>query len=710
MNRLVKNLFNLFKPKIKFAKGTRLTSFLFIGLSMLIASAVVFGANTYYNIDTGEVVVQEIQRVTSALRATGGLIVGGSSTSSPPASNGFEVAGAGDVIFSTSGALNQTGAGQVTLTGNLDATGGVDITGANLTVGGANFSVAVATGNTTVGGTLGVTATSTFSSTVELGSAQELRFIEGGGTPTQYAALKAPDGLTTSKTYTLPQHDTSAPSGDYLLTWQSGDQLEWKDVTSVSGAGDITYVGDVASGAAFSSSTAAGTSLWFHDSGNKGKLTVTTLSADRTYTLPDLGGTITLASGTLSSGGVLFADSSGLISEDSSNLFWATSTHRLGIGTNDPSYPLDVLGAIRAGGSGTSGSLRLYSEQGATDYETVFLPNPTTTANVDYIFPANAGTDNYVLTTDGSGSLNWESASGVGALTGSGTSGRISKWTGTNTLGDSSLSDSYTGGVVLTIDAAGDTTLAGDLTVSGTGTHAFSGTLDPNYMAGYTLTGAITGTSTPNITGIGQFSGVTAVLSTSVTSPLYTGTGAVTLSSGSGDITLDPASGVIQLGTSDVIKTSGGYSIAASGEQILKEMVPIFGFDLPSRTATTSYVTLSRTIEDYPFSAAMTGTTRVHKIVIRYADTLNPSDATQAYQVSNWRVWDVTTATTTDNFDVTATPGTNDAGLEKGLLYSAAITLPGTSTNDWHLDVKLPTAGKKIQVYQIFLAAYDQVD
>ena len=43
------------------------------------------------------------------------------------------VSGTGNILFSTSGTINQTGAGQVTLAGNLDATAGLDVSGANLT-------------------------------------------------------------------------------------------------------------------------------------------------------------------------------------------------------------------------------------------------------------------------------------------------------------------------------------------------------------------------------------------------------------------------------------------------------------------------------------------------------------------------------------------------------------------------------------------------
>ena len=48
----------------------------------------------------------------------------------------------------------------------------------------------------------------------------------------------------------------------------------------------------------------------------------------------------------ITSGSVLFAGASGVISQDNSNLFYDATNHRLGIGTTGPSFPLDVTGNI----------------------------------------------------------------------------------------------------------------------------------------------------------------------------------------------------------------------------------------------------------------------------------------------------------------------------------------------------------------------------
>lgn len=81
----------------------------------------------------------------------------------------------------------------------------------------------------------------------------------------------------------------------------------------------------------------------------------------------------------------------------------------LGIGTNTPAFELDVDGTIRTGQNGQDGQIRIYSEQGATDYEVIFNPSASMTANTTYTLPPNDGDADQILTTDGSGVLSWES-------------------------------------------------------------------------------------------------------------------------------------------------------------------------------------------------------------------------------------------------------------------------------------------------------------
>src|SRR4029078_11170938 len=78
-----------------------------------------------------------------------------------------------------------------------------------------------------------------------------------------------------------------------------GQALAWDVALDVwhcssAGTGTITAVGDVVGGQAFTQAGGQGTSLWFNDSVFTGKLTIGTLSTDRTYTLPNETGTICL--------------------------------------------------------------------------------------------------------------------------------------------------------------------------------------------------------------------------------------------------------------------------------------------------------------------------------------------------------------------------------------------------------------------------------
>jgi hypothetical protein len=152
-------------------------------------------------------------------------------------------------------------------------------------------------------GTLSFTDTTNTLLTIEdagsvgnVGITGELRLLEGSASPIQYAGFKSPSSLTTNAIYTLPNHDSSAPSADYVLTWQSGNALEWKSVTGGIGAGDISAVGNVTSGAAFTATAGNdGNSLYFEGStvnGNEIQLTATDPGSDITVSLPAVTGTL----------------------------------------------------------------------------------------------------------------------------------------------------------------------------------------------------------------------------------------------------------------------------------------------------------------------------------------------------------------------------------------------------------------------------------
>jgi hypothetical protein len=88
----------------------------------------------------------------------------------------------------------------------------------------------------------------------------------------------------------------------------------------------------------------------------------------------------------------------------------------IGIGISSPTARLDVNGAIKSGGPGTDGELRIYSEQGATDYSVSIQPNPAMTQNTTYTLPPDDGAAGQVLSTNGSGGLGWATTASVNTL------------------------------------------------------------------------------------------------------------------------------------------------------------------------------------------------------------------------------------------------------------------------------------------------------
>ena len=154
------------------------------------------------------------------------------------------------------------------------------------------------------------------------------------------------------------------------------------------------------------------------------------------------------------------------------------SNNSLAIGANTTiNGTTNSTGALTLGADGTNGSLVIYNNL-ATDRTVTFGPSASQTdADITYTLPPNAGTDNYVLTTNGSGVLAWESVvGGIGAVTGSGTENFLSRWdsSGTN-LVDAGISDD---GSTLAIASTRNFTVSNVNAASGSANAAtLSGTL-----------------------------------------------------------------------------------------------------------------------------------------------------------------------------------------------------------------------------------------
>jgi hypothetical protein len=91
------------------------------------------------------------------------LFVGGTTTLGTKATDDLNVQASSNFFspLTVTNSITQSD-GQVTFGGNVDATAGLDVTGADLTVGGTNFVVDVATGDTTIAGSLSVAGAQTY--------------------------------------------------------------------------------------------------------------------------------------------------------------------------------------------------------------------------------------------------------------------------------------------------------------------------------------------------------------------------------------------------------------------------------------------------------------------------------------------------------------------------------------------------------------------
>lgn len=180
----------------------------------------------------------------------------------------------------------------------------------------------------------------------------------------------------------------------------------------------------------------------------------------------------------------------------------------------------------------------------------------------------------------------------------------------------------------------------------------------------------------------------------------FSGLGSLEIDS-NGYLILASQSGKIKAADGSVFYTAGGHPINAPGEEILRASTPIFGFDIPARTAAGDFVAISKemVLSGDSFPAAMEGTARVYKLNIVYAD-----DA--AASPSSWRIYNITDGTAGEEF---AVPAAQTGGLAESATYiTAELTLPAAGKK-WRVEA-MPPAGKTIQVYRISLEAYDRID
>ncbi len=294
----------------------------------------------------------------------------------------------GDLIFGNGESINNDTDGQITVAGGdfaLSSTTGDLIFGNGETINNdangtlaLNATTVTTSGDITVQGgdvTLGQNGTDgTLTFFNELGGTDHTVLFQTSGTQSQ------------DITYTLPPDDGT---GNYVLSTDGAGVLTWQSVAGLGAGGDITAVGNITSGDAFTSGT-PGAELYFADNGVLG-----------------LG---------LATGRIEFDDQA----TDEVNILSAN----VGIGTQTPATQLHVAGAtgvtigfdVAGGSPNVAGVLDLIGT-GDNAFSTT-ITTATQTQDISYTLPPDDGSSNYVLSTDGSGVLTWQSVSGVGAGTG----------------------------------------------------------------------------------------------------------------------------------------------------------------------------------------------------------------------------------------------------------------------------------------------------
>ena len=78
--------------------------------------------------------------------------------------------------------------------------------------------------------------------------------------------------------------------------------------------------------------------------GSNGDVLTTDGAGNLSFTTPSGGVSIGDSVGSATQGSVLFAGAAGVLAQDNANLFWDDTNDRLGIGTNSPSFNLDING------------------------------------------------------------------------------------------------------------------------------------------------------------------------------------------------------------------------------------------------------------------------------------------------------------------------------------------------------------------------------
>jgi hypothetical protein len=580
-----KEMSSISGSELRLVRGTRLTSFLFIAVSIAIAAGILFAANIYYDIDTGKIMVNEVQRVTGLLEAAAELYVTGNATTT---GNLYVL---GDTILGN--------ASSDTLTfkaSTLAIPNGLNIDSGTLVIDALNNRVGIATS----------TPSATFSVTGDVMVDGDLKFvgpqtIEGSGT------------LTIKPTNTL-----------YLFT----------NSNYIDSSGNLVLAGYASSTKVISPELEYSGNIKI-DANSSGNTTITVTNEGTGIADLVVEGDIIVSGGkiTLATGETIDAETADqvTINSDGLTIIKSGGTERLRVSAD----------GVKITGQATTTDTLYITSGGAKITGSVIISSGNITVQGNILPSAN------LIYTLGDASTYWNNI-----------------YVATTTIGSPSSQ--------LVIDV--DTIRApGALTVESTG----AGTIALKPSSGSNLEIVLGGAGLLKIGSNGQF-----------------------YIDASGNAT---TSGTIY--ASRFFETGGGATIRKTGEQIVRGVVPIFGFDLPVRCKTScsagTYATISRVVEnaDDIFPSPYPGTVRKYRFAIRYADATTTVPTT----------WQVATSSDPTYVSQFTLPPTSSTDLAKGFATTTSeVTLP--DNQPWFLRVTTGGSGNyELQVYEILLIGLDEV-
>ena len=336
--------------------------------------------------------------------------------------------------------------------------------------------------------------------------------------------------------------------------------------------------------------------------------------------LPALGGTGT---GTIfTTGSVVFSGASGVYQQNNSKFFWDNTNFRLGIGTATPAYNLDVSGtasvssALTIGVQQTTQGSLVLANTAAGAFPTTINANNSASAAWTLTLPATGGTNNYALTTNGSGVTSWSQISLTAGVTGvlpvanGGTNAsapgitafnNITGYTAAGATGTTSTNIVFSTAPTLTglVLAAGTASVAPVTLTSGTNlTTAAAGAIEYDGKLSYFTPASTARALTPSIY-------------------YYRNNSAVTLASATGNQSILGTTSGVTLQASTIYEVEGNFELTTTGTTSHTESI---GFVLTTATVTAMGVEVDR----LTVSTTATGTTGA------YLTTVTPVATTGA--------------------------------------------------------------------------------